>query len=194
MKTKKQLTLALLQILLLLVIGQTTLKAADTSPEAKMRENLRNTLLQLRDAQQKVNTMTISLEQAEKDKTDLKKQIEDLKVKMEAEKKAAEKERIKLNTQIALLQRKVNDHETKNVEMAKLAQEILTRYEKFGLGDALTAREPFIGTTRVKIENYVQDFKDKIDDQKITHGSTAQNAQALAVSSNNKENSTEPTK
>ena len=52
-----------------------------------------------------------------------------------------------------MLRRKVDDREAKNYELFKLANEILTRYEKFGLGEALTAREPFTGLTRVKREN-----------------------------------------
>jgi hypothetical protein len=43
----------------------------------------------------------------------------------------------------------------------------LTRYEKFGLGQALSAREPFTGITRVKLESQVQDYEDKIADQKV---------------------------
>jgi hypothetical protein len=43
----------------------------------------------------------------------------------------------------------------------------LDRYEKFGLGDALTAREPFVGLTKVKFQNLVQDYQDKLSDQKV---------------------------
>jgi hypothetical protein len=46
-----------------------------------------------------------------------------------------------------------------------LSNEILTRYEKFSLGEALAAREPFIGLTRVKLENLTQDYSDKISKQ-----------------------------
>ncbi len=41
------------------------------------------------------------------------------------------------------------------------------RYEGYSLGKALAAREPFIGTTRVKVENLVQGYKDKILDNRI---------------------------
>ena len=44
---------------------------------------------------------------------------------------------------------------------------MLTRYEHFSLGDALTAREPFTRLTRVKIETLVQDYQDKLTDNKI---------------------------
>ena len=66
-----------------------------------------------------------------------------------------------------VLTRTVADQKTKNAEMYKLGRDILLRYEKFGLGEALGAREPFVGTTRVKLESFVQDFQDKLTDQKI---------------------------
>ncbi len=55
----------------------------------------------------------------------------------------------------------------KNVSLFNTANEILDRYESYALGKALGAREPFIGTTRVKIENQVQGYKDRILDQRI---------------------------
>jgi hypothetical protein len=72
--------------------------------------------------------------------------------------------------QAATLQRTVDDREAKNLALYKLAGEILTRYEKFGLGEALEAKEPFVGLSRVKLETLVQDYKNKILDQAITSG------------------------
>jgi hypothetical protein len=83
---------------------------------------------------------------------------------------AKEAERAKLATQTILLQRKVDDRETKNAELFRIGNDILTRYERFGLGTALTSREPFVGITRVKLENLVQDYQDKLLDQKIRPG------------------------
>lgn len=77
-----------------------------------------------------------------------------------------EGDRAKLAADILVLQRKVEDRETKNLALFKLSNEILTRYEKFSLGEALAAREPFVGTTRAKLETLVQDYQDKISDQR----------------------------
>ena len=79
----------------------------------------------------------------------------------------AEAERAKLASESIILKRKVEDRERKNLELYKTANEVLTRYEKFGLGEALSAKEPFTGITRVKLENQVQDYQDKIADQKV---------------------------
>ena len=75
--------------------------------------------------------------------------------------------------QAALLQRTVDDREVKNLALYKLANEILTRYEKFGLGEALEAKEPFVGLSRIKLETLVQDYKNKILDQAATTGRAA---------------------
>ena len=73
-----------------------------------------------------------------------------------------ETDRAKQAADLVALQRKIEDRETKNLGLFKLGSEILTRYEKFSLGEALSAREPFVGTTRAKLENLVQDYQDKL--------------------------------
>lgn len=79
----------------------------------------------------------------------------------------SETERSRLASEAIILKRKVEDRERKNLELYKTANEVLTRYEKFGLGEALSAKEPFTGITRVKLENQVQDYQDKIADEKV---------------------------
>ena len=81
--------------------------------------------------------------------------------------RAKEEERAKLAGEIVIYQRTVADRERKNIALFNTANEILGRYEGYALGKALAAREPFIGTTRVQIENLVQGYKDKILDNRI---------------------------
>ena len=71
---------------------------------------------------------------------------------------AKEAERATLAAQVIVLDRQVADQRTRNAALYKTGTEVLSRYEKFGLGTALTSREPFVGTTRVKFENLVQDY------------------------------------
>jgi putative cell wall-binding protein len=85
-----------------------------------------------------------------------------------------EAKRAKLADLAIRLQRIVDDQKRKNQEMYKLGMEILTRYEQFGLGEALTAREPFTGITRTKFETLIQDDEDKLVDQTITENTTQQ--------------------
>lgn len=80
---------------------------------------------------------------------------------------AKEAERAGLARQVILLQRRIDGQQAKNIALHELAREILDRYASFGLGTALTAREPFTGITRVKLQNLAEDFGDKIDAQRI---------------------------
>ena len=81
-----------------------------------------------------------------------------------------EAQRARLESQVIVLQRRIDDAETKNLALYKIGKEVLGRYQKFGLGTAITAREPFVGITRVKLENLVQDYSDKLNDQTIKSG------------------------
>jgi chromosome segregation ATPase len=185
----------------------------------KMRQVLRDTMGQLRDAQNQVVTLQAQQAQSDKDKADLQAKVDALSAQLKtvsdqaaADKAAADQKigdltakstdqtgqiarltdslkewknaynqtaqlaaiteaaRKQYALQAALLQRTVDDRETKNLALYKVANEILTRYEQFGLGEALEAKEPFIGLTRVKLEKLVQDYKDKILDQAVTSG------------------------
>jgi hypothetical protein len=189
---------------------------AANSVEARMREALKKTMLQLRDSEAARAAAVAAQTEAETKNTDLEakvkelnKTIETLTKKSIAEKEAADKTATELTAKITakeseakkltenlekwretfgklkniadeteiqrknavskaiVMERKVAEQQTKNMEMYKIANEILTRYKNFGLGTALAAREPFVGNMRVKLENNFQEYADKIQDQKI---------------------------
>ena len=79
-----------------------------------------------------------------------------------------EEERSKLAAEIVVHQRTIADRETKNISLFNTATEVLNRFENYSLGKALAAREPFISKTRVKVENLVQGYKDRILDNRIS--------------------------
>ena len=56
--------------------------------------------------------------------------------------------------------------------MYRLANEVLDRYAQFGLGTAISAREPFVGIAKVKFQTLLQDFQTKLTDQTIRHDET----------------------
>ncbi len=187
------------------------LQAADpvNTGEARLREALRNTMLQLRDAEAQTAALQAAQTESDQQKKALAAQVEALIKQAAADRQASEKtiggldarvadngqeiarlkeslekwkascnlatdaargkeaERAKLAAENIVLQRRVADQQTRNAALFKLGGEILTRYEKFGLGEALLAREPFTGITRVKLETLVQDYQDKLTDQKI---------------------------
>jgi chromosome segregation ATPase len=196
---------------LLLIAGLITVRAQDQdSPETRLRDALKNTMLQLRTVTADRDNLQAQLTDLQSQKDDLTKQLADL-IKKSADQQISDTKTINVlksqasdqadsiaelqksldewkasqrkATQIANdtetkrakladlsihLQRAVDDQKRKNDEMFKLGMELLDRYEKFGLGEALTAKEPFIGITRTKFETLVQDYEDKLADQRIT--------------------------
>jgi phage shock protein A len=193
------------------VVAAGSLRAEDkaAAAELKLREMLRNTMLQLRDAQgqlaalqatqaeneQKIKDLTTQLEKSTKDaasaKTASDKKISELsdqstqqgeeisryKIALDkwkqgydaASELARQKEaaRAKLESIAIGLQRKVDDQQRKNDALFAIGNEILSRYENFGLGNALANKEPFVGVTRVKFQNLIQSYQDKLIEQKI---------------------------
>ncbi|MEZ5385155.1 MAG: hypothetical protein R3F13_06540 [Prosthecobacter sp.] len=81
--------------------------------------------------------------------------------------KKIEAQRAEYAARVILLDRKVADHQRKNDELFKIGNEVLSKYEGFGLGTAIAAREPFTRNMRVKLETLVQDYSDKLIDNKI---------------------------
>jgi hypothetical protein len=196
-----------LVIVLLLLVPRA---AADDDATTRLRETLRSTALQLRDAQNQIanlqgaqadsdaknKALTDQLALLKKHSTDdktvadnaiaglaakaadqaaeiekLRKSLGDWKVACVQSATAASALRAecdKLSEANIVFQRRVDYLEGKNVALFNLGNEILGRYEDFSLGNALSAKEPFIGVTRIKLENLVQDYQDKLLDQKAT--------------------------
>ncbi len=179
------------------------------SVEAKLREALRTTMLQLRDAQGQIATMQTTQVENEQKIKDLTASVETLTRQSAEDKQASDKAialldarvadqdtklasyiealakwkkayqqaadlarskeaaRAKLESEAIVLQRRVEDQKRKNEGMYQIGTEVLNRYRKFALGDAITAREPFVGLSRVKLENLMQEYRDKLDEQLI---------------------------
>ena len=207
--TIQSFTLALLT--LLFAVGP--LRASDKlSPaEQKMRETLRNTMIQLRDSNAKLAIAQAAQADDEDKIKELQGQLDDLTKKTTAQKhaddqtisdqkdklatddmqithlseslgkwkygyakladyaKQTEGKRAELASKIIILDRRIADQQVKNAEMYRLGNEVLDRYAQFGLGTAISAREPFVGITKVKFQNLVQDYQNKLTDQTIKH-------------------------
>lgn len=192
------------------------LLAQDISPaEQRLRDTLRNTMLQLRTAQteraslqadkiqneakiqqleteaQNLNKKIAALtKEAIAEQEASKKTVDGLKAKNEVQEKqiiqlkedlekwkagyadavkiAKEREalRAKAASKAALAERKLVERERQNLELYETGSEVLKRLQNFGLGTALLAREPFVGTTRVKLQTLVQDYGDRLQNSK----------------------------
>jgi chromosome segregation ATPase len=89
------------------------------------------------------------------------------KARSEGEKSAQDAEAARttgagFRSETIVLHRKVSDLESRNLALFLTANEILTRYQEYSLGHALIAKEPFIGATRTRLENLIQDYQDKL--------------------------------
>lgn len=194
--------------------SQAAEKKAGNPAEQKMRETIRNTMIQLRDANAKLATVQAAQAEAEEKIKDLQLQLEELTKKSAAEKKSAtdtidnlqsklatseqqvnhlteslakwklgysklaeyakatEGKRAELASKVIVQDRVIADQRLKNAEMYRLGTEVLDRYAKFGLGTAILAREPFVGVTKMRFENLVQEYQNKLTDQAIRHDSS----------------------
>ncbi|MEO6739413.1 MAG: hypothetical protein ABIP20_04120 [Chthoniobacteraceae bacterium] len=81
--------------------------------------------------------------------------------------KKTEAERDKFSAEANQLKRVVADQRAKNGKMFEIGNEILTRYEKFGFGTAITAREPFVGITRARLETLIEEYGGKLAEQRL---------------------------
>jgi chromosome segregation ATPase len=183
-------------------------KGADPAMQ-KMREAVKNSMIQLRDANAKLATAQAAQAEAEDKIKELQGKLEEITKKSASEKKTANETIDDLRTKLAnsdmignhlteslakwkqgyaklaeyakateakraefaskciLLERRIADQQVRNAEMYRLANEVLDRYAQFGLGTAISAREPFVGLTKVKFQNLVQDYQNKLTDQTI---------------------------
>jgi chromosome segregation ATPase len=188
-------------------------KKGVNAAEQKMRETIRNTMVQLRDTNAKLAAAQAAQAEAEEKTKELQGQLEELTKKSAAEKKssdetidelraklaaseqqvihyteslakwklgygklaeyakATEGKRAELASRVIMQDRKIADQQVKNAEMYRLGTEVLDRYAKFSLGTAIAAREPFVGITKIKFENLVQEYQSKLSDQTIRHES-----------------------
>ncbi len=204
-----------LHFLLAIALIQSVIAAPPADPNQRLRDTLKNTIVQLRTVETeratlqanqlvneaKIKELTAEIEKLNKQIAKLtkeaiaeqevaKKEIDTLKTKQEAQEKqiaqltealekwkagysdivkiAKEREalRAKAASKAIVAERKLAERERQNLELYTTGREILDRLEGFGLGTAVTAREPFIGLTKVKLQNYVQDYGDKLQDSK----------------------------
>lgn len=84
--------------------------------------------------------------------------------KTSSELKAMTAERERLAAENAQQHKRIISLQAKNVALFLVGNEILRRYEDFGLGSALKAKEPFVGSTRARLETLVQDLQDQLLD------------------------------
>jgi chromosome segregation ATPase len=81
--------------------------------------------------------------------------------------RAKDAERAKFESEAAALKTSGKACEAKNTELVKVGNEIVTQYEAMNPLEKIWDHEPVFGLKRVEHQNAVQDFRDKILDQKV---------------------------
>lgn len=154
-----------------------TLEAANVELEEKLKtlDNKFKLLAKESNAQKDTDAKTIAdlkakIMQQEREQARLQESLASWKTGYQKVTDAAKKidaQRAELSARVIRQDRRIADYQRKNDELYKAGTEILTKYEGFGLGTAIAAREPFTRNMRVKMETLVQDYSDKLIDNKI---------------------------
>jgi len=124
---------------------------SDRSHDTLTRANEANTTLRERIKEQQ--------ERMQKLVEKYKELVENLRM-VEADKSAAQ-------TKVADQDRRLNDCSAKNTKLYQVNLELLDRYENKGVWDALLQLEPVTQLKRVEIESVVEEYKDKISQQRV---------------------------
>lgn len=57
--------------------------------------------------------------------------------------------------------------EGKNLRLYQTGRELMTRFEQKACGEIMAQKEPFTGLKRVEVENLLEEYRDKLDEQKL---------------------------
>jgi chromosome segregation ATPase len=77
-------------------------------------------------------------------------------------------ERAKFEGEATAFKASTKSCQAKNIQLVKVGRELLHRYQGVSFGDMVVTSEPRVGVRRVEIQNLLQDYSDKILDQKVT--------------------------
>ena len=161
------------------------------SIEDRLRDQLRQTTLQLREVQDGQAALQAQKTAAEQERDALKRQVTSLQAEVVQAKRGGgeadalkqevgkyrdalaqasqiaqqtQAERDKLHAAVTNKDASLTACEQKNADLLKVSREIVAKFEAMGAGDAVGLSEPFIQSSRVRLENMAQDYGDRIYD------------------------------
>lgn len=82
--------------------------------------------------------------------------------------RAKDAERAKFEGEATAFKASTKSCVAKNNQLMKVGRDLLHRYEGVSFGDIAVINEPLIGARRVEIQNILQDYQDKLIEQKVT--------------------------
>ncbi len=83
------------------------------------------------------------------------------------ERAALERTRDDLEADLGRSRREMERCREHNSRLCTIARELVEKYENKGVADALAQKEPFTQVERVEVEKLVQEYLDRIDDEKL---------------------------
>lgn len=64
-------------------------------------------------------------------------------------------------------EREISACESKNLALYEVGRSLMERFERKSCGEILAQGDPFIGIKKVETENLLEEYRDKLDDQKL---------------------------
>jgi flagellar biosynthesis GTPase FlhF len=120
------------------------------------------------------------LAQARKEAADTSARLKDADAQRQAESLRTQQAQARIKEQEALVAQGVTDSRDlagrltacrgNNIALSGITSDLLTAIERGGYGDALVGTEPFSGYKRVRVEALLQEYRDKVDDQRSALG------------------------
>ena len=81
--------------------------------------------------------------------------------------KQIEAEKTQYKNDAASYNKRLNECVDKNIDLYKTGVELLDQYTQKSVWESVSEKEPVLQMQRVKLENLIQDYKDKIHDLKV---------------------------
>ena len=113
----------------------------------------------------KAGDLSAKFEESEKERVQLQSELKAEReriAQLQSLAQAREEARLRLVEDKQVVENTLARREVQNIELYSTANEILRRFEKFSLGEAIAAKEPFVGRTRTKLENLIIEYHDKL--------------------------------
>lgn len=162
--------LGLLGISLVLVSNLAHAEQADPKALAKAQHMLRQMssereAMQAQIAQLKTELETLKAKKTSSDGVLVKTKESLREIQENLDKTLAEKQTFEASA--ADRGRQLEQCTIKNTKLYELNGELLQRYARKGVMDAMAKREPFTGLKKVEMENLLQELQDKNDEQRV---------------------------
>jgi hypothetical protein len=114
--------------------------------------------------------LTDELQTSKTEAAELKRRLEEMTAKEQGTAQrlqVSEMDSRKLQGEIKLSRGETSSCEAKNLALYGYGRDLLAKYERKGIWTSLKAAEPFTQLERVNIENVLEEYRDKLDADKL---------------------------